>query len=329
MGQESRGRGKSILGLFLAAMVVFAKSTKIIAALKVLKFGKPLVTVVSMAISAIFYGIWLGPWFGIGLVAMIFIHEMGHVIALRLKGMETPGPVFIPFLGAAIFVPKFKDRDTEAFVGYGGPLLGTAGALACLAVWPFTDGKTAEILLLVSYLGVFINLFNLIPISPLDGGRITQAVGTWFKYVGLGLLLLFTVVARQPALLLIWILVLDGFDRMTLWLRPSAASVLGAAMALLMLFGFSNQPWYVDGIDIVLAAFLTSIYWSEDRSRNDGETQEDIDDRVYPAGGVRAKWLIYYLGLAALATVVLLYQVEHMPQAVKTHSEQLTSPPVQ
>lgn len=329
MGQESGKRSKSVFGLFLAAMMIFAKSTKIITALKVLKFGKPLVTVVSMAISAIFYGIWLGPWFGVGLVAMIFVHEMGHVIALRLKGMETPGPVFIPFLGAAIFVPKFKDRDTEAFVGYGGPLLGTAGALACLAAWPFTEGKTAEILLLVSYIGIFINLFNLIPISPLDGGRITQAVGTWFKYAGLALLLLFTVVARQPALLLIWVLVLDGFDRMTLWLRPSIASVLGLAMALLMLLGFSNQPWYVDGVDTALAVFLTLMYWVRDQSRNKGETQEEIDDRVYPAGGVRTKWLAYYLGLAALATVVLLYQVEHMPQAVKTHSEQLTSPLVQ
>lgn len=329
MGQETSRGQKSMAGLFFAAVVIFFKSTKIIAALKVLKFGKPLVTIVSMAISAVFYGIWLGPWFGVGLVAMIFIHEMGHVIALRLKGMETPGPVFIPFLGAAIFVPKFKDRDTEAYVGYGGPLLGTAGALACLALLPFVEGKTAEIVLLVSYVGVFINLFNLVPISPLDGGRITQAVGSWFKYVGFGILLVYTLAARQPALLLIWILVLDSFDRMTLWLRPLAASVLVLAMAVLMLAGFSSQPWYVDCVDVSLAALLTLLYWTNDKLRRRKGAPEEADERDYPTGGVRTKWFVLYLGLVVLTTVVLLWQVDHLPPAVKAHSEQLTSPQVQ
>jgi hypothetical protein len=82
---------------FVSAMVIFSKSTKIIVLLKAMKFTKPLVTVVSMLISAIGYGVWLGPWFGIGLVLMIFIHEMGHIIALRFKGFETSGVLLRSF----------------------------------------------------------------------------------------------------------------------------------------------------------------------------------------------------------------------------------------
>jgi|SRR3989344_7938443 len=128
-----------------------------------------------MAVSAFAYAFLLGPWFGIGLVVLLLIHEMGHVIALRLRGYESSTPVFIPFLGAAIFAPKFTDRDNEAFVGYGGPLLGSIGAVALFAVWFFlpTDSVAAQLVLITSYFGVYLNLFNMIPISPLDGGRIT------------------------------------------------------------------------------------------------------------------------------------------------------------
>ncbi|MCX6819716.1 MAG: site-2 protease family protein [Candidatus Adlerbacteria bacterium] len=330
MENDNTSRRKSYIGLALAAMTIFIKSTKIVAALKVLKFTKPLITVISMAISAVLYGIGLGPWFGVGLVAMLFIHEMGHIIALRMKGYETPGPVFIPFLGAVIFAPKFDNRDTEAFVGFGGPLFGTIGALACLAIWPFTDGKTAEIVLLVSYVGIFLNLFNLIPISPMDGGRVTQAIGGWFKYVGLGVLLVYTITTGQPGILLIWILCLDGFKRFTLWLRPWLAGILGVSMATLMFLGYGDpQPWHITVMDCVIAIILTGMYWIKDSARSENGDAGNIDDRAYPTGGVRAKWLGYYLGLVVLASFVIFWQVGHLPHEVKQHSEQLTSPQVQ
>ena len=330
MRREIKRKQNSYVGLMLAAFTVFVKSTKIIAALKVLKFTKPLVTVISMAVSAVLYGIWLGPWFGVGLVAMLFIHEMGHIIALRMRGYETHGPVFIPFLGAVIFAPKFRDRDTEAFVGFGGPLLGTIGALACLAVWPFTDGKTAEILLLVSYVGIFLNLFNLIPISPMDGGRVTQAIGGWFKYFGLGILLIYTMVAGQPSILLIWILCLDGFDRFTLWLRPSLAGILGVSMATLMFLGYGDpQPWYITALDCFFASALMGMYWIKDLTRSKAGDVGEVDGRAYPTGWVRAKWLGYYFGLAVLTSLVIVWQAEQLPHGVKHGAEQMTSPSVQ
>lgn len=318
---------RSYTGPLLAGLVVITKSTKVIAALKVLKFGKPLVTLISMLISAIMYGIWLGPWFGIGLVLMLFIHEMGHVIALRLKGIETPGPVFIPFLGAAIFVPTFKDRDTEAFIGYGGPLLGTIGALACFGLWYWT-GQRSEILLLVSYVGIFLNIFNLIPISPLDGGRITQAVGAWFKYLGLAILLVYTISARQPALLIIWILVLDSFDGLLLWSRPIIAAILGLSMAALMILGFSGQPWWLDIFDCFLASCAVLMFWARDMARSKKGEEGTADDRPYPSQGIRMKWLTYYLGLAVLLSGIIVVQGQYLPDKVKGTTEKSTSTPV-
>ena len=329
MENENPEPKQSRFGWLIAAFIVFSKSTKIVAVLKLMKFTKPLVTVISMLISAIVYGIWLGPWFGVGLVAMLFIHEMGHIIALRIKGIETHGPMFIPFLGAVIFSPKYDDRDTEAFVGYGGPLLGTIGALACFAAWPFTEGKAAEILLLLSYVGVFLNLFNLIPISPLDGGRITQVVGSWFKYVGLAVLLTYTVYACQPGLILIWLIVLDGFNSIPLGIRPAIGIILGAVMTIFMAMGYSGQPLYVDAIDVFLALFFVTIFFYKDKKRKAEGLGDMIDEREYPPVGVRVKWLLCYMALAALTGTVVMCQLEYMPHQVKTHSQQLTTPVVQ
>lgn len=326
MANDQKNQKKSFIGLLLVGMTVMMKSTKIIAALKLLKFGKPLITLISMLISAILYGIWLGPWFGVGLVAMIFIHEMGHVIALRIKGYEIRGPVFIPFLGAAIFAPQCDDRDTEAFIGFGGPLLGTAAALGCFGAW-YALGQTSQILLLLSYAGIFLNLFNLIPVSPLDGGRVTQAVGSWFKYVGLGLLLVYTIVAKSPALLLLWILVLDSFTELQLWIRPSAAGILTISMGVLMATGYSEQPWYIDIVDCMVATVFSGVLVVKDYGRYERGELPEVDDRAYPTPWIRIRWLGYYLGLALLATYVILIQVEYLPHAVKSGGEQLTAPP--
>ncbi len=319
---------KSHFGLIIAAVILSGKSAKIIAALKLLKFGKPLVTLVSLLVSTVIYGFWLGPWFSVGFVAMLFIHEMGHIIALRQKGIATSGPVFIPFLGAAIFCPPMDNRDTEAYVGIGGPVLGTIGALACLLAW-FVTGQTSELLLLVSYVGIFLNLFNLIPISPLDGGRITQAVGSWFKYLGMALLFAYTVLSQQPALVLIWIIVMMDIQ-MRLWVRPVVMAALALSMAVLFSLGFGNQPFYVSIVDCVLAGGMTALCWYADKRRAAGDDsfRVTLDEREYPTMKVRAKWLCYYLALAALLTITIVYQAQHLPHGVHQHSEELTAPTV-
>lgn len=120
---------------------------------------------------------------GIGFVAMLFIHELGHVMAAKRKQLPVSLPVFIPFVGALIAMKKHpRDAATEAYVALGGPLLGTLGALAAF-VAGFALSSTS--LVLVAYLGFFVNLINLLPIRPLDGGRIAAAVTRWLWIVGL------------------------------------------------------------------------------------------------------------------------------------------------
>ncbi|MEK7119970.1 MAG: site-2 protease family protein, partial [Patescibacteria group bacterium] len=95
-----------------------------------------MVTLLSMALSILVYAWIFGFWFSFLFVVMMLVHEMGHVFACRIKKVESSPPVFVPFLGAFIASPDLEsDREKEAFVGYGGPFLGTLGALALFGLW--------------------------------------------------------------------------------------------------------------------------------------------------------------------------------------------------
>src|SRR5207253_1567850 len=99
-----------------------------------------------------------------GFVLLIFVHEMGHYLAARQRGLAVGAPTFIPFVGAWIEMKELPhDVETEAWVGLAGPLLGSAGALACYYLYR-SSGET--LFLALAYAGFFINLFNLIPLSP-------------------------------------------------------------------------------------------------------------------------------------------------------------------
>lgn len=306
MSQKTGGRS-----IFLIILIILGKSTKL---LKAAKIAKPAITFGSMALSTFAYAFWLGPWFAIGLVAMLFIHEMGHVIALRLKGYPASTPVFIPFLGAAIFAPKFTNRDDEAYVGYGGPLLGSIGAAALFAVWFFLpeDSTAAHLVLITSYAAIFLNLFNMVPISPLDGGRITQATGSWFQYVGVAALAVFSVFFREPVILLIWVLVVSDLQFIKLKLRTLMAGICTVGMIVLMILGHSHQPWWVDVLDAILATFFTVVLLAKAHS---GEKDSFIvDERSDLPLGKRVWWFLLYAGLTAVLLVVSIYQSSLLPK---------------
>lgn len=222
---------------FTWTLALSVKSGQLLKAFKVfklLKLGKIAITLLSMLLSIAAYAWRLGnAWVALGFVLMIFVHEMGHVIAMRIRRYEAGPPVFIPFLGALIFAPAFKSSDDEAFVGYGGPFLGSIAALAAFALWMSGVWKN-DTLLLVSYLGTTVNLFNLIPVPPLDGGRVTRVVGGWFKWIGLAALATFSVLVRDASILLIWLLVL-GFTSQTPWMSFLDA-VFGALILVLIRF---------------------------------------------------------------------------------------------
>ena len=130
-------------------------------------------TLATMILSVGLYAIEWGVPFAVGFVLLIFVHECGHAIVLRREGIPAGAPVFIPFLGAVIAMRGMpRDAYVEAKVGLGGPVLGSLAAWAVL--WA---GHAAgnPMLVNIGHAGILINLFNLIPVAPLDGGRIAGA----------------------------------------------------------------------------------------------------------------------------------------------------------
>ena len=264
-----------------------------------------------MVVSAFVYALFLGPWFAIGLMVMLFIHEMGHIIALKIKGYPAPGPVFIPMLGAVIFAPKFKHSEDEAFIGYGGPLLGGIAAVASFGLWALLP-EPSEVLLLVSYIGIFLNLFNMLPIRPLDGGRITQVIGGWFKYLGLVGLLFLSLYIRQPGILLIWILVLDEI-KIQPWLKFGAGVTCQIAMMTLFYMGFGEEGIGIAIWDSALAAFINFSLYIKAKDW----IREDIEEVFSIKLSTKMKWLGLYAILLIALTVVMIWQAPYLPEAVR------------
>lgn len=139
--------------------------------------------------------------FAVGLVVLLFIHEMGHVFVLRRYGVPATAPVFIPFMGAFIGMKELpRNAVMEAYVGLGGPVIGSIGAMAAWGLY-MLDGHT--IFLVLAYIGVLLNLFNLLPVLPLDGGRIVGAVSRWIWVVGYAAAVLFLIARPNPLLLMV------------------------------------------------------------------------------------------------------------------------------
>ncbi|WP_284641366.1 site-2 protease family protein [Paenibacillus silviterrae] len=189
---------------FLGAALTFilAQGKWLISLLKFSKFGGALI---SMAITIWAYAI-IYPWsFAIGFVILILIHELGHVFAAKRKGLPVSAPMFIPFLGALINMKRHpRDAVTEAYVAMGGPVLGTAGAVIVFGLAYYFQ---SPLLYSLAYVGFFLNLINLLPIHPLDGGRIATAVSRWLWLVGLiGGLYLIIFYLRNPVFFIIWAL---------------------------------------------------------------------------------------------------------------------------
>jgi len=172
--------------------------------LKLAKLGKLLTTGGSMAVSVAAYAGVFGWPYAVGFVALLLRHEMGHYLAARQRGLEVGAPTFIPFVGAWI---ELKDRpmnaETEAYVAIAGPLAGTAAALACYFL---ARSQHSMLLLALSYSGFFLNLFNLIPLPPLDGGRLSSVISTRLWLLGAPLLVAVFLWRPSPLLVLIALL---------------------------------------------------------------------------------------------------------------------------
>ena len=191
-----------------------------------LKFGglllkfKILLTAGSMLVSIAAYTWLWGLSFAIGFVLLILVHELGHVLELRRQGVPASAPLFIPFLGAVIGMKELPDDAwKEAKVALAGPLLGSAGAAVC---WIAGEAAGSDVLMGLAFVGFFLNLFNLIPIVPLDGGRAAGALHPALWFVGLVLMVGLAVVRPNPILFLI--VILGGLDLWNRWRQRGEAA---------------------------------------------------------------------------------------------------------
>lgn len=157
----------------------------------------------TMLISIGFYA-WIWGWpFAVGFVLLLFCHEMGHAIELRRQGVKSSAPVFIPFLGAVIGMREMpKDAWKEALMALAGPFYGTVPAVG---LWIAGHYLHSNLLIALAYTGFFLNLFNLLPMSPLDGGRVAAALHPALWFLGIAGMVALIVLWHNPLLIIILI----------------------------------------------------------------------------------------------------------------------------
>ena len=193
---------KRIGGALAAAALLLAKlGAKLKALLLLLPKLKLFTTSASMLVSIGAYSLLFGWKFAVGFVLLLLVHEYGHVLQLRREGVPASAPLFIPFLGAVVGMKRMPDdAAAEARVGLAGPILGAVGCLVPVALYGLTGDDLWRAL---AFTGFFLNLFNLAPVLPLDGGRAMAALSPWMWVIGYGILLGTAIAFPNPIILLI------------------------------------------------------------------------------------------------------------------------------
>jgi len=229
-------------------VAILAFLAKLKAILLLLPQVKLLVTAGTMVVSVIAYAQIWGYQFALGFVILLLVHEMGHVIALRREGIRASAPMFIPFLGAVISARSLGDDAlAEARVGLAGPILGSIGAAACVLIWRATGHDFWRAL---AFTGFFLNLFNLLPVVPLDGGRAMAAMAPWMWFVGFLGMIALAIIFPNPIILII--VVFAGYETYRRWKLRRSQSVEQQAY-----YNVSPRDrWLVAAVYLSLVALL-------------------------------------------------------------------------
>jgi len=141
------------------------------------------------------------------MVGLILIHEIGHATVMHARGMPFSPMVFIPFMGAVIATKELpRDAWEDALIAFGGPILGSVGAGAVGVVGHTMD---SQLLIALADFGLMINLFNLLPLGQMDGGRIAGALSPYMSVAGvaMGTGLAYNGVIQNP---LFYLILLSG-----------------------------------------------------------------------------------------------------------------------
>jgi len=252
--QNVRKRIGSALAALLALGAKFWAVIK--GALIFLPKLKLLTTAGTALVSVVVYSLFFGWSFAIGFVVLLFVHEMGHVIQLRREGVKASAPMFIPLLGAVVMMKSMPDDAlAEARVGLAGPILGTAGSAACLAI---AEATGSDLLRALAYVGFLLNLINLVPLTPFDGGRAMAAMAPAMWFVGLGAMVALLLITGNTFLLIF--IVLGGMDVWRRWkLRGTRSLEQAAYYRVATLHRLLVGAVYI-GLIAILAAGMETAY---------------------------------------------------------------------
>jgi Zn-dependent protease len=201
------------------------------------KFGKVGGTAITMLVSLAIYTGLFGWRFALGFIGLLLVHEMGHFIAARQRGLAVGTPTFIPFVGAWI---QLKEQpmtvETEAYVAAAGPFLGTVGATL---VYFWGRETRSSLLLAIAYSGFFLNFINLLPLPPLDGGRITAILSPRVWFIGVPLMIALMLYYPGPLLVVIAILAVPALIKAWRYdpRAPENAAYYAAPMTMKVEYG--------------------------------------------------------------------------------------------
>jgi len=198
------------------ALVLFGKTKYVLAALKLTK----LAPLGSMILTVGTYSMFFGLPYAAGMVGLILVHEIGHAAVMHAKGVPFSPMVFIPFMGAVIATKELpRDAWDDALIAFGGPVLGSLGAGMVGLAGHATD---SQLLIALADFGLMINLFNLLPLGSMDGGRIAGALSPYMSIagVGIGAGLAYTGAIQNP--IFYFILLSGGYQTFQRFYNPGA-----------------------------------------------------------------------------------------------------------
>jgi Zn-dependent protease len=228
--------GSALAGLGVLGAIAFKFKAGLLALLKFSWLGKSFLT---MFLSIGFYAMFFGLPYALAIVLLLFIHEGGHWIWMKALGLNPQAPMFVPGIGAYVAMTNLpSDAATRAWVAFAGPLVGGVSSAAMYwggaqlgNGWLMAAGST----------GFWLNLLQLVPAKPLDGGFVVQAISKWLLLPGAIILLLLA--WKFASTLLLIIAVIAGFSVFNTLFRRNAVPAMNeptpASMAQKFIIGIA------------------------------------------------------------------------------------------
>jgi Zn-dependent protease len=252
--KNRNGTKKTLIGVFSTIGVFLLGKLKfLLVIIKILK----LQTLLSLFISLGAYALIFGWKFAAALIYLLFIHEMGHAYAAKKIRLPVSPAVFIPFMGAVIGLKEMpKNAKDEGYLAYMGPLFGFLSFLPAIPLYLFTHEPFWALLII---LGAMINLFNLIPVTPLDGGRIAAGIST--KLWGLGIILLFAYSILHVSFIGFMIVIIGLMEWYTLYKKQKSlkSDKLQVQQLELLVVQLKQQVHHLESVHEILRKFQWKI----------------------------------------------------------------------